>query len=215
MRTRIGRDINTASINLARKIECSPFAILVDRFTQQSFDTQQESRGDCRALCVALCPAQHHLGRSQCASQIVRRKPDAEVRSRHPQGAQDSGGEQRIVTRNAGPRPFVQPCANHLVSACHPRFEQAVDCDAGMPAIGWPDGNLLHRIAQDRVQVAQSHASASVARMSAQILDKAGQRAAILLRPDTLACERFGNGDEPVDRVRKRQFVIIASERGE
>ena len=114
---------------------------------------QQKTRGDGRRLGVAPGARDQHLRRAQRAGEIVRGKPDAGLERRHPERRANLGRQPRIGRGKRRPHAFVQSAEDHEVGALQPRFEQAPDEDARMPAIGRPHRLRVEQLAQQRHRI--------------------------------------------------------------
>src|SRR3546814_10824884 len=67
--------------------------------------------------------------------------------------AADAGGQPRVRLGRGGPAPLVEPAQYHQVGALQPRFEQAPDEQARMPAIGGAHARLRQYLPQHRGKI--------------------------------------------------------------
>ena len=166
-------------------------AIIIRLLAKQRLDPQKEPRRQRRSVRISLSPAEHHFGRTHRTCKIMRGKPDAELGSGNAQRAKNPGREQCFGSRSLRPCAFVQTRANHQIGPSHPAFEQPVNRDARMAAIGRAYRNFVHRFAQNGGQIGRHKHRAESARLLAYILDHRGQRTPVLARPDEIVRKRL------------------------
>ena len=202
-------------IDAPRQFGRAGLAVVFGQFAQHRLNPQHEAAGDHRAAFVALRPAEHHFGRAQRSRQIMRGKADAELRPRHAQRTQHGGRQQRIGRRISGPSPLSQPAADHQIGAAHPRFEQAVDRQARMPAPRWAHRHPVTRIAQHTGQIGRGKPGADRARSFTQFVHQRRQGAAVRLAPQRRAAQRFDSPRQISQRLFERQFIGPPQQRRE
>ena len=158
-------------------------AVAFGQFAQHRLNPQDEAAGDDRPALAALRPAEHDLRRAQRSGQVMRGEADAEFARRHAQRAQHRRRQAGFGARRGGPGALDQTGADHQVGAAHPRFEQAIDRNAGMAAPRRAHRNPVHRVAQHAGQILDGKARSGLIRRAAQFLQPGRERAPVRLGP--------------------------------
>ncbi|OYW87669.1 MAG: hypothetical protein B7Z20_04590, partial [Sphingobium sp. 32-64-5] len=170
-----------------RLCPCADILHPVQMLTRHGLQTQPEARGDGRRAAAAAGTGDHDIGRAQRTREIMGGKTDTLFQSRQPQFLPDTRGEPWIGRGQTRPCPFVEARKDHQVGLLQPRFQQAVNGDARMPALRWPHRLRLQQAAEQIGQRRCLHPLRASRRGAFHLGKEVGERAPLMPRPDLIA----------------------------
>ena len=115
---------------------------------EQGFDPEEETRRYSRTALIALGPAQHNLRCAESPGEVVCGQAEPEVASGNAESAEQWRCQQGVHATARRPATFVEAAANDEIRTVHAAFQQTEHLNACVAAIGWPNRDLLHRIAK-------------------------------------------------------------------